>query len=158
MELSTVKPRFTDTHIIRTLQNYRQFSLSLGKESPYIVSKFDLLYTDTPLIRALSMTPSVSVLTGFDCKAFVKDSLLQDPSWKPKVCDIAFRYLAYHVTLLHLNNAMKWKGFSTCMSIRTCVSAKCQGPIKMKIKERNKLSEGKKIWRRQLLEKVKNPI
>ena len=40
-----------------------QFAPSLGKESPYISSKFNLLNTDTPLIRILSMAPSVSVLT-----------------------------------------------------------------------------------------------
>ena len=40
-----------------------QFAPSLGKESPYISSKFNLLNTDTPLTRILSMAPSVSVLT-----------------------------------------------------------------------------------------------
>ena len=40
-----------------------QFAPSLGKESPYISSKFNLLNTDTPLIRILSMAPLVSVLT-----------------------------------------------------------------------------------------------
>ena len=34
---------------------------------PYIFSKFNLLNTDTPLIGTLSMLPSVSVLTEFDC-------------------------------------------------------------------------------------------
>ena len=38
-----------------------------GEESPYISSKFNLLNTDTPLIRILSIAPSVSVLTEFDC-------------------------------------------------------------------------------------------
>ena len=43
-----------------------QFALSIGKESPHIFSKFNLLIfnTDTPLIRILSMAPSVSILTG----------------------------------------------------------------------------------------------
>ena len=41
-----------------------------GKESPYIFSKFNRPSTDTPLIRTLSMTPSVSVLTGSDCSDF----------------------------------------------------------------------------------------
>ena len=99
------------------------------------------------------MTPSVSVLTGFDCKAFVKDSLFQDPSWKPKVCDIAFRYLAYHVTLFHLSNAMKWKGFSTCTSIRTCVSAKCQGPIKNENKREEQIIRGEEDLKKTIVGK-----
>ena len=64
----TVKPRFTlDTLLIRTPHFYGQFALSLGKQSPYILSKSNPLDTDTPLIRTLSMVPSVSVLTEFDC-------------------------------------------------------------------------------------------
>ena len=31
-----VKPRFTDTHLIRTPHYYGQFALSLGKESPFL--------------------------------------------------------------------------------------------------------------------------
>ena len=46
---------------------YRQFALSLGKESPYFFSKFNPVNTDTLLIRTLSMAPSVSVLTGIYC-------------------------------------------------------------------------------------------
>ena len=46
---------------------YGQLALSLRKESPYIFSKFNPLNTDTPLIRALSMTPSESLFMGFDC-------------------------------------------------------------------------------------------
>ena len=71
---STVKPRFTDTRPVdmdtRPVDtdtgltiNYRQFALSLGKESPYIVSKFNPLITDNPLIQTLSMGPSVWALT-----------------------------------------------------------------------------------------------
>ena len=41
--------------------------MSLGRESPYIISKFNLLNTDIPLIQTLSMVPSVAVLTGLDC-------------------------------------------------------------------------------------------
>ena len=64
----TVKPRFTlDTLLIRTPHFYGQFALSLGKQSPYILSKSNPLDTDTPLIRTLFMVPSVSVLTEFDC-------------------------------------------------------------------------------------------
>ena len=61
-----VNPRFTDTRLIRTPHNYGQFSLSLGKESPHIFSKFNPLNTrDSPLIRTLSIAPSVSLLTGY---------------------------------------------------------------------------------------------
>ena len=37
-------------------------------ESPYIFFTFNLLNTDTPLIWTLSMAPSVSILTSFDSK------------------------------------------------------------------------------------------
>ena len=51
-----VKPRFLpDTRSKRTLHYYRQFALSLGKESPYTFSKFNPLNTDIPLIPTLSM-------------------------------------------------------------------------------------------------------
>ena len=49
------------TAALRTPRHYGQFALSSGKESPYIFSKF------TPLIQTLCMSPSVSVLTEFDC-------------------------------------------------------------------------------------------
>ena len=49
------------TPALRTPRYYGQFALSPGKEKSYIFSKF------TPLKRTLSMSPSVSVLTGFDC-------------------------------------------------------------------------------------------
>ena len=39
-----------DTPLMWT-PNDRQFALSLGKESPYIFSKFNPLNMDTPLIR-----------------------------------------------------------------------------------------------------------
>ena len=55
----TVKLRFTDTRLIRTPNYYRQFALSLGKESSYIFTKFILLNTNTPLIRTPSRAPSV---------------------------------------------------------------------------------------------------
>ena len=49
------------------------FASSPGKQSPCIFSKFNRLYTNTPLIRTLSIPPpppasSVSKLTGIDCK------------------------------------------------------------------------------------------
>ena len=37
----------TDTRFIRTPHYYGQFALSLGKERPYIFSKFKTLNTDT---------------------------------------------------------------------------------------------------------------
>ena len=66
----TVKLRFTDTRLIRTPHYYRQFALSLGKESPYIFTKFIPLKTNTPLIRTPSRAPSVSVVTEIDYSYF----------------------------------------------------------------------------------------
>ena len=64
----TVKTRFqADPRSKRTLHYYGQFALSLGKENPYILSKFNPLNTDTPFIRTLSMVPSLFALTEFDC-------------------------------------------------------------------------------------------
>ena len=45
---------------LRTPHYYGQFALSLGKESPYIFSKFNLVNADT------FYGPSVSVSTGYD--------------------------------------------------------------------------------------------
>ena len=42
----TVKPRFTDTRLIRTLRYYGRFALSLRKQSPEIFSTFNPLNTD----------------------------------------------------------------------------------------------------------------
>ena len=56
--------RFTDTHFIWTPRSYGQFALFVGKESPYILSKFNSLNTDN------FYAPSVSVLTGFDSSDF----------------------------------------------------------------------------------------
>ena len=46
---------------------FGQFALSLGKESPHIFSKFNLLNMDFPLILTHSMAPSVSIVTNSDC-------------------------------------------------------------------------------------------
>ena len=46
----TVKPRFTDTHLIQTAHYYGQFSLFLRKERPQICSRLNPLNKDTPLI------------------------------------------------------------------------------------------------------------
>ena len=54
---NTVEPRFTDTRLIRIPRYYGQFSLSLGKKSPYILSKFNPLNTDTSLIRTVCFVP-----------------------------------------------------------------------------------------------------
>ena len=64
---STAKPHFMDTRLTQTPCYYRQFTLSLGNSLPYIFSKFNLLNSDTSLIWTLSMSPSVSILTEFDC-------------------------------------------------------------------------------------------
>ena len=53
---TTVKPRF-----IRTHHYYGQFALSLGKESPYIFSKFNPLNTDTSLLRTVTFYGTLSV-------------------------------------------------------------------------------------------------
>ena len=60
------------TRLIRTRHYYGQFALYLGKENPYIFSKFILLNTNTPLIRIPSSAPSVSVVTEFDCTCFFR--------------------------------------------------------------------------------------
>ena len=54
VQSSTVKLRLTDTSSLQTVY-------SLGKECPYIFSKFNPLNMDTSLIRRLSMAP-----LGFD--------------------------------------------------------------------------------------------
>ena len=69
----TVKPCFTDTHLMWTPHHCGQFASSLGKESSLniiIFSKCNPLNTDTPLIWTISMVPTVPVLMGFDCTCF----------------------------------------------------------------------------------------
>ena len=63
---NTVKPRFSDTRLIRTPHYKEQFALSQGKENRYISLNSTRLMCPS-LIRTLSRTPSVCVLTGFDC-------------------------------------------------------------------------------------------
>ena len=43
--LCTVKPRFTNTRLIRTPHYYGQLVMSLGKESPYNLTLFNPLNT-----------------------------------------------------------------------------------------------------------------
>ena len=46
------KPCFApETRLMRTPHFYGEFALSLGKQSPYNLSKFNPLNTDTPFIR-----------------------------------------------------------------------------------------------------------
>ena len=52
--------------LIRTPRSYGHFALFTGKESPCICSKINPFNTDTPLIRTLSIAPTVSLLTEFD--------------------------------------------------------------------------------------------
>ena len=68
----TVTPRFTDIHVIRTLHYYRQFALSLGKES-------------SQLIRTLSMAPQCPYKLGFTF-----DFIIIWFSLKP--CNISFKH------------------------------------------------------------------
>jgi len=58
---SNAETLLLDTRLILTPHYYGQFALSLGKET----LTFSL--NSTHLIQTLSMAPSVSVLTGFDC-------------------------------------------------------------------------------------------
>ena len=57
--LTTVKLR-----LIRTPHYHGQFALSLGKESPYICSKFNPLNADTLLMQTLSMAHQCPYLRG----------------------------------------------------------------------------------------------
>ena len=57
-EIDTVKLRFTDTRLTRTV------CFVPGERKPLHLFKFNPLYTDTPLIRTLSMAP-LAWLTGF---------------------------------------------------------------------------------------------
>ena len=65
----TAKTLFTDTCLIQT-PHYGQFVLSLGKECPYILSKFNWLNTDTSFIPTLFMVPSLFALTGCGCTLY----------------------------------------------------------------------------------------
>ena len=53
-------------YLLQTPHYYRQFALSLGKESTHIISTFKLLNMDTLIILTVSMVPLV--LIGFDQK------------------------------------------------------------------------------------------
>lgn len=49
-----------------------QFALSLGKESPFIFSKFNPLNTDTPLVPTVSLAPSVYRINGVRLWLYVR--------------------------------------------------------------------------------------
>ena len=49
--------------LLRTPHYYGQFAVSLGKESPYIFSKFNPLNTDTPLTESIIQSHSVNTDT-----------------------------------------------------------------------------------------------
>ena len=57
---TAIEACFMDTSLLQTV------SLSLGKVSPHIFSKFNPLDTDALLLQTLSMALSVSLLMGFD--------------------------------------------------------------------------------------------
>ena len=59
--INTVKSHFMDICLKDTSLLWT-FFLSLGKKSPCVFSKFNLLNTDTMLIRTLCMTPSSSLI------------------------------------------------------------------------------------------------
>ena len=62
----SVKPRSSlQTRLIQTSHCYGQFALSLGKESPFIF--FRLIRSPSEYRHILSMAPTVSGFTGFDC-------------------------------------------------------------------------------------------
>ena len=61
------KLRFTDTCLIPTPHYYGQFAVSLSKQALTFSLNSTPLNTDTPLKQTLSMAPSASVSTGFDC-------------------------------------------------------------------------------------------
>ena len=66
-KVTPVKPR---GHLV--IAGMQCFAVSLGKESPYIFSKFNPLNTDIPLIRTLSMVPARSVFTGLTVILFTE--------------------------------------------------------------------------------------
>lgn len=63
--LASVK-EYTSSHFLIN-PHKDMFSLSLGKATPHIFSKFNPLTTDTLSTGRLSLVPSVSVLMAFDC-------------------------------------------------------------------------------------------
>ena len=79
--VGNVKPCFVDTRLICTPHYYSQFALSLGKETPYIFSKFNPLNKDSPLTWTCSIGPSVSVLMGIVCSWRQVGLFRTEPIW-----------------------------------------------------------------------------
>ena len=62
-----------NTCLMRSPHYLGQFAkLSLGKESSYISSKFNLLNMDTPVIQTFTIAPSVSILMGYTVQVCVQ--------------------------------------------------------------------------------------
>ena len=78
----TVKPRFTDTRLIRTSHYYEHFALSWGKKALTFFSKFNPLYT--PVIQTLPLAPLVYIFTGFHSIGLS----VELGFWIPIVCGI----------------------------------------------------------------------
>ena len=57
--MSTVKSLFTDNRLLRTPHYYGQFALSQGERKLYTLSLIN-----PPLVPAISVHPSLAVLTG----------------------------------------------------------------------------------------------
>ena len=65
-----------DMRLIRTPHYYGQFALPLGKQSPYIFSKFNPLNRDTQLIIKRTLLWPLSVcINGFDGNLFAYEAL-----------------------------------------------------------------------------------
>ena len=65
--------KFSFGYIWQSKGQCGQFTLSLGKESPYI---FNLVNKDSQLLRTFSMAASVSLLSGFDWQLNLRRSPL----------------------------------------------------------------------------------
>ena len=85
VEKKTLTFFLQSTRFIQTPHYWKQFALSLGKESPYILSTLNPLNTDTPFIRKLSRVSSVSVLMGFILTVpEVPVKMFLQPNWQIK--------------------------------------------------------------------------
>ena len=61
------------------------FPCPLGKETPYIFSKFNALNMNPLLMWILSMTPSVSIIIEFDCINILRKLALSTGEYKVSV-------------------------------------------------------------------------
>ena len=97
------------TRLIRTPHYYGQFALCLGKECPNVFSKFNPLNTDTPLIWRLSMAPSVSILTEFDCinrgtQRQFSENICSEDDWRSRIFGTFFAKFLACLPLLGFSN------------------------------------------------------